>query len=385
MPDTIIYLDNHATTAVDPRVFAAMEPYFKSEFGNPASRTHAYGWETEKAVQKAREQVASLIGADPREIVFTSGATESNNLAIWGLLEKNKSQAPHMITSNVEHSSTMEIAKEASKRDFNVTVVPANQYGQLEADKVATQIKNETILISTLFANNEVGTLNPVTELGQLAEEHKVLLHLDAAQAAGKVRIDVQKMGIHMLSLSGHKMYGPKGVGALYVRSKNPRIRLKPILTGAGQEGGLRPGTLNVPAIVGLGKACEIAIDEIEVESTRHRQLRDQLWQGLLERFPSLKLNGHPTDRLSQNLNFSIPDCLPDRLWANMKGLAISSGSACSSGSTRPSHVLTALGVEPELSRATLRLGLGRFTEAEDISQTLEILSHSISQSLKKA
>ena len=378
-----LYLDHHATTPVDPRVLEVMLPYFTQHFGNPASSNHSYGWVAEQAVEKAREQVAELVKAKSKEIIFTSGATESINLAIMGILRQYEPGAAHLITSNTEHKATLETAQAAQAMGYKVSFLPVDRYGQVHLDQVREVVTDKTVLVSLIFANNEIGTINPIAEIGEFLSSKNILLHVDAAQAAGKVAIDVERMGIHLLSLSGHKIYGPKGVGALYIRGKNPRVRLKPLLTGGSQEHGIRPGTVNATGAIGIGKACEIMSLEGFSENSRLTSLRDKMWSMLQEKFSEISLNGHPKHRLGHNLNVSFKNVHPDLFLANIKGLAISSGSACSTGSTNPSHVLTAIGVNPELCRTTLRFGLGKSTQEEDIRKAIDIVYGSYQKSRK--
>lgn len=375
MKISAIYLDNHATTPIDPRVRTAMIPYLDEAFGNPSSRTHAFGWQAEMAVDRARAQVAALIGARPEQIVFTSGATESNNLAILGTLGAVVGPA-HMITSAVEHKAVLEVAEEAEMRGVAVTVLPVNKYGQVTLESVTAAIRPETKLISIMAANNEIGSLNPIAEIGQLARSKKIRFHTDAAQAAGRMPLAVDPMGIDLMSLSGHKIYGPKGVGALFVRREE--IPMKPLFFGGAQEWGLRPGTLNVPGIVGLGAACEIARLEGEAECLKLKVLRDRLVKSILAEVKDCHLNGHPDVRLAGNVSLSFSELKSDLFSLGFSGLACSSGSACTSGSGHPSHVLKALGLSLEASRATLRLGLGRFTTAADIDSALTTILASL-------
>lgn len=378
-----IYLDYHATTPVDARVVEAMLPFLTEIFGNPASTNHSYGWMAEAAVAKAREQVANLIGAQEKEILFTSGATESINLAILGLLKNYAPNKAHLITSNVEHSATLQVAKAAEKLGYAVTWLAADRHGQIRADQVKEALTDETVLVSLLFANNEIGTINPVEEIGAVLADRKILFHVDAVQAVGRCPIDVARMGIHLLSLSAHKIYGPKGVGALYARAKNPRVRLSPIFFGGGQENGIRPGTMNVPGAVGLGKSCEIMDLECKSENSRLAGIRDKLWGILKARVPGAQVNGHPTQRLPNNLNVTVPGVYADLFQANLKGLAVSRGSACATGGTAGSHVLRAIGVDPELSRTTLRFGLGRPTTEEEVERAAEIVVNAYGKSRK--
>lgn len=375
-----IYLDYHATTPVDPQVLEAMLPYFTLQFGNPASSSHSYGWQAEAAVERARTQVAEILAAKDKEIIFTSGATESNNLALFGGVGKVNGTVPHLIVSQVEHSCVLAIAKELQARGVEVTFLPVNQYGQVTVDQLQKYVKPNTKLISLIFANNEIGTINPIHEIGQFTRSRGILLHVDAAQAVGKVPIDVNELNIDLLSLSGHKVYGPKGVGALFVKSKEPRAKISPLIFGGGQERGIRPGTLNVPGIVGLGRACEIARSVMSEELPRLKQLRDHLQEILIAKVPDVKINGHPTERLAINLNISFAGCLPDLLSQSINRLAVSSGSACSSTSLHASHVLTALGLPEDIARCTIRFGLGRFTTEQDIDEASQIVIAAIAK-----
>lgn len=362
-----IYMDNHATTPVDPRVLAVMLPYFTETFGNAASRHHPYGWEAEEAVESARAAVARIIGAQPKEIVFTSGATESNNLAIQGAARAAKDKGRHILTVRTEHKAVIDTCRFLEKSGFDVTYLPVQPNGILDLGLFEKSLKSSTILISVMMANNEIGVLQPVEKIGVLAKKRGVLFHCDAAQGVGKIPVDVEKFGIDLLSLSAHKMYGPKGVGGLYIRRKNPRVKLDPIVYGGGHEKGFRSGTLNVPGIVGLGKACELASKEMETEIPRLVQLRDDLWSRIQRQLEGVFLQGHPTKRLPGNLNLSFEGVEGESLLLSLKGLAVSSGAACTSASLEPSHVLKALGVNESLAQSSLRFGLGRFNTAEDV------------------
>jgi cysteine desulfurase len=361
-----IYMDNHATTRLDPHVLEAMLPYLTEEYGNPASRTHAFGWRALEAVTKARTRVARLVNADPKEILFTSGATESNNLAIRGLLRAASGRGDHLVTAATEHPAVLDVVRDVEEQGIRVTVLPVDRRGRVESGAVAAAITPRTVLVTLMAANNEVGTLLPVAEVGAICHERGVTFHTDAAQAVGKVPVDVQAMNIDLLSISAHKMYGPKGVGALYVRRKNPRIILEPILAGGGQERGLRPGTLNVAGIVGLGVAAEIAGAALPSEAARLGALRDRLEAGLHARVADIVVNGHPAERLPHNLNVSFAGVEGEALLLALDGVAVSSGSACTSEKREPSHVLKAMGVSDTMAQTSLRFGLGRFnTEAE--------------------
>ncbi len=362
----VVYMDNQATTRVDPRVLEAMRPTFDTEYGNPASKSHAYGWRAEEAVTRARIQVARTIHADPKEIVFTSGATESNNLAIYGVFESLRDRGDHIISASTEHLAVLDPLEDLVRKGWQVTILPVDREGRVDPDAVARAITARTVLVSLMTANNEIGTLHPIAAVGALCKERAVLLHTDAAQAVGKIPIDVEALNVDLLSISAHKVYGPKGVGALYVRRKNPRVILKPLLHGGGHERGLRSGTLNVPGIVGLGAALDLARAEMPEESRRLARLRDRLQAGIMERVPDVVLNGHPIDRLPHNLNVSFTGVEGEALMMALDDVAVSSGSACTSARQAPSHVLRALGVSDDMAVASIRFSLGRFnTEAE--------------------
>ena len=365
--DLPIYMDNHATTPVDPRVLDAMLPYFTKRFGNAASRHHRFGWEAEEATDRARQQVAGLIRASAKEIIFTSGATESNNLAIKGAAEFHRNRGDHIITQATEHRCVLDICRSLERRGYRVTCLPVDPCGLVSPDHVEAAITPQTLLVSIMVANNEIGTIQPVREIGRICKERGILFHTDAAQAVGKVEVDVEGMGVDLLSLSGHKIYGPKGVGALYVRSRAPRTRIAPQVDGGGHERGLRSGTLNVPGIVGLGRACELCQQEMELETRRVCELRDRLMQGILDQLGHVHLNGHPDLRLPGNLNLSFDFVEGELLLIGLKEVAVSSGSACTSATTEPSHVLRALGVSDDLAHSSLRFGLGRFNTLEEV------------------
>lgn len=368
----LIYLDNNATTPVDPRVLEAMLPFFTERFGNAASRNHRFGWIAEEAVDKAREQVARVIGATSKEILWTSGSTEGNNTAIKGVAGMYTDRGKHMITSPVEHKAVVDPCKFLETEGFEVTWLHPDQYGRVTAQQVREAVRNDTILVSVMFANNELGTINPIPEIGAVCKEKKVLFHTDATQAFGKIPIDVESMGIDILTMSAHKIYGPKGVGALYVRRKNPRVRLQPIIHGGGHERGFRSGTLNVPGIVGCGAAAEIALREMETESGRIEKLRDRLWTALDEQLTDIRLNTHPTHRLPNTLNVSFSYIEGESLMMGMPEVAVSSGSACTSASLEPSYVIKGLGLGDEIAHSSVRFSLGRFTTKEDIERTIE-------------
>jgi cysteine desulfurase len=361
-------MDNHATTPVDPRVLEVMLPYFTEKYGNAASRSHTFGWESEAAVDLAREEIARLIHASsPREIIFTSGATESDNLAIKGVAESYREKGNHIVTCVTEHKAVLDTCKVLEKRGFHVSYLPVDRNGTVNISRVRESITEKTILISIMAANNEIGTIEPVKEIGQLAREKGVLFHTDATQAVGKIPLNVEEMGIDLLSLTAHKMYGPKGIGALYVRAAKPRVRLTPMIDGGGHERGMRSGTLNVPGIVGLGKTCEIASKDMAAEAARLTSLRERLKKRLVDQLEEIYVNGHPTERLPGNMNISFAYVEGESLLMALKDIAVSTGSACTSASLEPSHVLRAIGVEEDLAHTSIRFGLGRFNNEEEV------------------
>ena len=359
-----IYMDNHSTTPCDPRVVDAMLPFFTERFGNAASRNHSFGWEAEEAVDQARRRLAKLIHADPKEIVFTSGATESDNLALKGVVEMYKEKGDHIITSSTEHRAVIDAAKSLEKKGVRVTYLPVDKEGRINPDDVRAAVTDKTILISIMLANNEIGTIHPVQEIGKIAKEKGVLFHCDATQAVGKIPVNVSDAGIDLMSFTSHKIYGPKGVGALYVRRKAPRVRLVPMIDGGGHERGMRSGTLPVPLIAGFGKAVELCEREMAVESVRIQGLRDRLQAGITDALEAVYLNGHPTERLPGNLNLSFAYVEGEALLMGVKEIALSSGSACTSATLEPSYVLRALGVGSDLAHSSIRFGLGRFFHA---------------------
>jgi cysteine desulfurase len=365
--NTPIYLDNHATTAVDPRVLATMLPYFSKSFGNAASKSHSFGWEAEAAVDGARLQVAKLIGAgSAREIVLTSGATESDNLAIKGVAQAYRDKGDHVVTCVAEHKAILDSCKVLEKQGFQITYLPITREGFVDVAHLENALTEKTILISIMAANNEIGTVQPIKEIGRLAKERGILFHSDATQAVGKIPINVQEMAIDLLSLTAHKMYGPKGVGALYVRSSRPKIKITPLIDGGGHEWGMRSGTLNVPGIVGLGKACELSQLEMGAEGERLISLRERLKRALVDQLEDVYINGDGVKRLPGNLNMSFAYIEGESLMMGLKEIAVSSGSACTSASLEPSYVLKALGLDDFLAHASIRFGIGRFnTEAE--------------------
>lgn len=367
-----IYLDNHSTTPCDPRVLEIMLPYFTEKFGNAASRNHSFGWEVEEAVEAARKQIAHLIHADAKEIIFTSGATESDNLALQGVLEMYREKGDHVITSATEHRAVIDTAKYLEKKGFKVTFLPVDKTGMVSPDDVRNAITDKTILISVMLANNEIGTINPVAAIGKVAKEKGVLFHCDASQGVGKIPVNVQEMGIDLMSFTAHKIYGPKGIGALYVRRKAPRVRLEPMMYGGGHERGMRSGTLAVPLIVGFGKACELCEQEMPTESVRIAKMRDRLQEGIMKGMDEVYLNGHPTERLPNNLNISFAYVEGEALLMGVKEIALSSGSACTSATLEPSYVLRALGVGSDLAHSSIRFGLGRFNTNEEVDYTID-------------
>ncbi|MGE0469115.1 MAG: IscS subfamily cysteine desulfurase [Nitrospira sp.] len=368
-----IFLDNHSTTPMDPRVLETMLPYFVEKFGNAASRNHAFGWAAEEAVELARKQIAKLINADGKEIVFTSGATESDNLALKGVLEMYKEKGTHIITSSTEHRAVLDTAKSLEAKGLaTVTYLPVDKYGMVNPQDVQNAITDKTILISIMLANNEIGTINPIQEIGKIAKAKGILFHCDATQGVGKIPVDVQAMGIDLMSFTSHKIYGPKGVGALYVRKRNPRVRIAAQMDGGGHERGMRSGTLPVPLIVGFGKACELCEQEMSTDAARLSKMRDRLQTDIMAALEESYLNGHPTNRLPGNLNISFAYVEGESLLMGMKDIALSSGSACTSATLEPSYVLRALGVGTELAHSSIRFGLGRFNTDEEIDYTIK-------------
>jgi len=363
-----IYLDNHATTPCDPQVMEVMQPFFTKFFGNPSSRHHVFGAQAGEAIEVAREQVASLIVAAPKEIVFTGCATESNNLAIRGLIEASGKSHRHVITAATEHHSVLESCKHLERLGHQMTVLPVDRYGLVDLQKLQDAFRPETILVSIMMANNEIGTIAPIAEMAAITHERGALLHSDLAQATGKIPIDVKKLGVDLASIAAHKIYAPKGVGALYIRSSVPSIRLSAQMLGGGQERQMRSGTYNVPGIVGLGKAAQLCQELMKDEATRIERLRNLLFNSINEALPEVVLNGHPTQRLPGNLNISLPGIESEKiLTAFRKEMAISSGAACTSASSEPSHVLRAIGLQKELIHCSLRFGIGRFNTEEEI------------------
>ena len=389
MPDDCIYMDNHATTRVDPRVVEAMLPYFSEQYGNPGSINHPFGWEAKDAVDAARATIARGIGAGEREIVFTSGATESNNLALKGAVERARKKGTHIVSLATEHKSVLDVLDKLSRRDYSVTLVPVEQIGSetcgvVDLQRLADALRPDTILVSVMAANNEIGVLQPIAEIGRLCRERGILFHCDATQAVGKVPVDVAQMNVDLLSFTAHKIYGPKGIGALYVRRSTPAVRLAAQIDGGGQEAGFRSGTLNVPGIVGFARALELCRVERDEESRRLTSLRAQLFAGLTSELDGVSLNGpsldRPNLRLPGNLNMSFAYVDGEALMMSMKRLAVSSGSACTSANPEPSHVLRALGLGDDLTRASLRYGLGRFNTAADVEAAVRLTVDAVRQ-----
>jgi cysteine desulfurase len=371
MADRFVYMDNFATTPVDPRVLETMRPYYEEQFGNSASTNHMWGQRAADAVTRGRSQVAALLGVPAKSLVFTSGATESNNLALKGAMLA-AGRGGHLITTAAEHRAVLDPAKRLQRAGFSVTVLPVDRYGAVDPEQVARAITEKTVMVSILFANNEVGTINPIHDVGMLCRERGVLLHTDAAQAVGKIAINLSSLPVDLASISAHKLYGPQGVGALYVRRDGPRIPIEPFIDGGGHEGHLRSGTLPVALIAGFGEACNLAADNLVSEQERLTELRARLWDGLCLELDGLVENGHPQQRLAGNLNVSFERVDGEALLVGLKRLAVSSGSACTTADPGPSHVLRAMGISDELSRSSLRFGLGRFNNVEDVDLAIE-------------
>ena len=368
-----VYMDYLATTPVDPRVMEAMVPFFSSIYGNAASRNHQFGWEAEEAVENARKSIADAIGAKPSEIIFTSGATESNNLSLAGLWEMYKEKGNHIVTLVTEHKCVLDTSEYLQReKGVDVTYLPVKEDGLVDLNELEAALRDDTLLVSVMFANNEIGVLQPISEIGKLCKERGIFFHTDAAQALGKVPINVEDLGVDLLSMSGHKVYGPKGIGALYVRKRKPRVKLKPIIHGGGHERGMRSGTLNVPAIVGFGKAVEIAIEEMEAETKRASKLRDRLEQALLKELDYTQVNGNVEHRLPGLSNISFNYVEGEGLMMAIPDIAVSSGSACTSASLEPSYVLKALGLSDELAHSSIRFGIGRFTTEKEVDYVVQ-------------
>jgi cysteine desulfurase len=363
-----IYLDHHATTPIDPRVVESMAPYLSEDFGNPSSASHIYGWRAEEAVAMARESLAAAIGAQPSELVFTSGTTESDNLALCGLARAHRGKRNQLITTAIEHPAVLDTCRALAGEGCETTILPVNGQGEVDPQAVAEAITERTLLVSVMAANGEIGTLQPLDEIGAICREREVLFHTDAAQAVGKIPVDVQALGVDLLSMCAHKLYGPKGIGALYLRQRRPRIRLQPLLHGGGHEGGLRSGTLPVPLIVGFARAVELCVSDLEAERERLLALREELWRRLSTSLDGVEVNGHLSRRLPGNLNLSFSGVDADQLLVGLPDVALSTGSACASASGRPSYVLEALGLPDQRARASVRFGIGRSNTAEEIA-----------------
>ena len=375
-----IYMDSHATTPIDPRVLEAMMPYLTDHFGNAASSTHLFGEHAKDAVDAARDQVADLIGCSTEEIIFTSGATESDNLAVKGVAYQYRDRGNHIITSAIEHHAILDSCKALEASGFDVTYLPVDKYGMVHPQQVEDAITDQTVLISLLYVNGEVGTINPITEMGEIAEKYGILFHSDATQGIGKVESDVEKLKVDLMSFTAHKMYGPKGIGALYVRKKVPPIQLYPLLHGGGQEHNIRSGTLNVPGIVGFGAACELCKGEMEEEAKRISALREQLYHELSKQINLIHINGHPTKRLPGNLNLSFEFVESQSILSGLKEIALSSGSACNSDSVEPSYVLRAMGVKDELALGAIRFGLGRYNTEAEVDTVVECVAAQVAR-----
>ncbi len=374
-----IYLDYQATTPTDPRVVEVMLPYFTERFGNPHSRNHRYGWEAEDAVETARAQIASILGADAKEVIFTSGATESNNLAIKGVAYFHRDRKRHLVTVVTEHKCVLDSCRHLEDEGFRVTYLPVQQNGLVDLDQLRAAIEDDTVMVSVMAVNNEIGVVQPLAEIGRICREKGVYFHTDAAQAVGKIPLDVNAMNIDLLSVSGHKIYGPKGIGALYVR-RRPRVRLQPLITGGGQERGLRSGTLPTPLCVGLGEACAIAEREMAEEAKRLEGLRQRFYDQIMARLPDVYLNGDETHRIPGNLNLSFAYVEGEGLMMGIKGLSVSSGSACTSASLEPSYVLRALGVQEDMAHTSLRIGLGRYTTEAEVDAAVDQIVANVSK-----
>ena len=377
-PTTPVYMDNNSTTRTDPRVVDAMLPYFSEKYGNAASKTHAFGWEAEEAVDMAREEIASVINASAKEIVITSGATESDNLAIKGSVSMLKERGNHIITVATEHKAVLDPCKRLQREGYDITYLPVDRLGLITPEQLQEAMTDRTVLVSIMAANNEIGVLQPIAKIGKLCKDRNILFHTDAAQAYGKIPIDTEAMGIDLLSISGHKIYGPKGIGALYVRRRNPHVRIDPQMDGGGHERGMRSGTLPVPLIIGLARAATLCRQEMSGESERLVHLRERLKAGLIEQLGEVIENGHPTQRLSGNLNMSFAHVSGEALLMSLKNVALSSGSACTSANIEPSYVLRALGLSEELAYGSLRFGLGRFTTEAEIDFVIEEVSAAV-------
>lgn len=368
----IIYMDNHATTRVDPEVLEEMMPYFSENYGNPSSRQHRFGWVAEEAVESARNKIAKILNAESNEIFFTSGATESNNTAIKGVAEAYSSKGKHIITVSTEHKSVLDTCQRLTKYGFKVSILKVDQYGLIDLENLEREIKEDTFLVSVMYANNEIGTIHNIDEVSRLVNSKNVLFHTDATQVIGKIKIDLKTSSIDLLSLSGHKIYGPKGIGILYIKNKSPKIKIAPLLDGGGHEKGMRSGTLNVPAIVGLAKAIELSYSNLIEENERLTKLRNKMQSEFIDNLDDVYINGHPTQRLPNNLNISFLHVEDTALIMALKDVAVSSGSACSTATAQPSHVLKALGLSEERIHSAIRFGLGRFNTTEEVDYVID-------------
>jgi len=373
-----IYLDNNSTTQIDPQVLEVMLPYFNEKFGNPSSQSHAFGWEARAAIDIAREQIANFINSEIDEIIFTSGATESNNLAINGFLDLIESKKPNIITSSIEHKAVLDVCKKIEKSGKNIIYIKPNHDGIIDIKKIKDAINEDTELVSIMHANNEIGTIQPIQEIGTLCNKNNIIFHVDAAQSLGKIKVNVKDMKVDMLSISSHKIYGPKGVGALYIKNKKSKIKLNPMIIGGGQENNLRSGTLPTPLIVGFGKACEIASNKINIDNKRIKQLSNKLLKSILLEYPDTKLNGSKKNRIPGNINFSFPFLKGMSIINSMPQIAVSSGSACTSSSPLPSYILNEIGINRMNSNTSIRIGIGRFNTDKDIEIAIESIINAI-------
>jgi cysteine desulfurase len=374
-----LYLDMQATSPVDPRVLDAMLPYYIDQYGNPHSRTHMYGWESDGAVEKAREQIAKLIGANPKEIIFTSGATEANNISLKGVMHFYKEKKRHVITTQTEHKCVLDSCRYLQQEGFEVTYLPVKKDGLIDLDELKAAIRPDTGIISVMLVNNEIGVIQPLAEIGEVCRKKKIFLHTDAAQAAGKIPIDVDELKVDLMSLSAHKIYGPKGVGALYMR-RRPRVRVEAQMSGGGQERGIRSGTVATPLVVGMGAACEIAMEEMKHDEKHIRELTDHLYKGITSKLDGVILNGSEEHRYAGNLNLSFAYVEGESLLMGLKEVAVSSGSACTSASLEPSYVLRALGVEEDMAHTSIRFGIGRFTTKEEVDRAVALTVDQVSK-----
>jgi cysteine desulfurase len=375
-----IYLDNHSTTRVDPIVFEAMKPFFTEIYGNAASKSHEFGWQAEAAVESSRKKIADLLGAGKNEIIFTSGATESINLALKGVAQFNRNKGKKLITSPTEHRATLDVCNSLKRSGFEIVYLHVDKFGMVDLDELQKSVDEKTILVNLMLANNEIGTIFPVKEIGEICRKRGVLFHSDCTQGIGKIPVNVHEMNIDMMSFSAHKFYGPKGIGALYIRNKDPKVKLIPQIDGGGHERGYRSGTMNVPSIVGFAKALDLAVQKMAEDEKRIRVLRDKLFKGLNSKIQNIYLNGHPENRLFNNLNISFEGVNADTLMMSMKDIAVSSGSACSSASPEPSHVLKAIGLKQDLIKSSIRFGLGRFNTEEEIDYTIDKFSENVNR-----